>query len=202
MSLGGGEESIYNADIARFRGGHSITICEGAFLKPVDWRVSAELVGLAAIVASLIFVGLELRQSQQIALAAQYQARTESGREYFYKSLESDYRIQDLAKYTETWEWPEGLLSADEKQWLNELPSSVAAAAAYWAIINLYGFDNYYYQYQSGFVSEEGWLALQSRLRALLRDDPFARYLIVVTGQEFRDGFVIHAMSLIADVDS
>lgn len=34
----------------------------------------AELVGLAAIVASLIFVGLQLKQSQDIALATQYRA--------------------------------------------------------------------------------------------------------------------------------
>jgi len=159
-------------------------------------------VGLAAIVVSLVFVGLELRQSQKIALAAQYQARTDSGREYFYQSLASDYRVDDLAADIASWEWPAGFLSADETQWLDEHTSSVAAQAAYWAVINLYGFDNYYFQYQSGLLSEEGWLALQSRLRALLRDDPFARYLIVVTGQDFRESFVTMSRSLITDTDS
>ena len=75
-------------------------------MKPIDWRTSAELVGLAAIVVSLIFVGFELRQSQKIALAAQYQARTESGREFFYQSLASDYRIDDAVREIESWEWP------------------------------------------------------------------------------------------------
>jgi hypothetical protein len=37
------------------------------------------LIGRAAIVAILIFVDLKMRQSQQIALASQYQARTDSG---------------------------------------------------------------------------------------------------------------------------
>lgn len=171
-------------------------------MKPIDWLTSAELVGLAAIVVSLIFVGLELRQSQKIALAAQYQARTEMGREYFYQSLASDYRVNDLAEDIESWEWPAGFLSADETQWLVEHTSSVSAEAAYWAVINLYGFDNYYFQYQSGLLSEEGWLALQSRLRALLRDDPFARYLIVVTGQNFRESFVTMSKSIITDMDS
>ena len=36
-----------------------------------DWKDVVELTGIAAIVASLIFVGLELRQSQQIAFAEQ-----------------------------------------------------------------------------------------------------------------------------------
>lgn len=37
-------------------------------MKFVAWKSIAELVGIAAIVASLIFVGLELRQQQQMAV--------------------------------------------------------------------------------------------------------------------------------------
>lgn len=33
----------------------------------IRWRETAELIGIASIVASLVFVGLELRQSQKIA---------------------------------------------------------------------------------------------------------------------------------------
>jgi hypothetical protein len=167
----------------------------------MDWRSTAELIGLAAIVVSLIFVGLELRQSQKIALAAQYQARTESGREYFYQSLASDYRINDAAELVESWEWPDGFLSADEIRWLDGHTAAESGEAAYWAVINLYGFDNYYFQFQSGYLSEEAWLGLQTRLRQLLQDDPYARYMIVVTGQEFRESFVTMSKSLIADVD-
>ena len=86
--------------------------------------------GLVAIIGSLIFVGLELRQSQQIAIAAQYQERTNAGREYFYASLARNHRIEDLADDIEAWEWPEG------------------------------------------FLSEEGWLALRSRLFAFGRKPP------------------------------
>ena len=35
----------------------------------VDWKRYAELLGLAAVVVSLVFVGLELRQSQDVAEA-------------------------------------------------------------------------------------------------------------------------------------
>ncbi len=38
-------------------------------LNKVDWKGTAELIGLAAIVASLIFVGLQMRQDQGIAQA-------------------------------------------------------------------------------------------------------------------------------------
>ena len=37
-------------------------------MKTMNWKGSAELVGMAAIVASLIFVGLQMRQTRDIAL--------------------------------------------------------------------------------------------------------------------------------------
>lgn len=38
-------------------------------MKTSDWKSIAELVGIAAIVASLVFVGVQLRQDRQIAYA-------------------------------------------------------------------------------------------------------------------------------------
>jgi hypothetical protein len=37
-------------------------------MKSVNWKVAAESIGITAIVASLIFVGLQMRQTQVIAL--------------------------------------------------------------------------------------------------------------------------------------
>ena len=38
-------------------------------MKSIGWKAAIELLGIAAIVASLVFVGLELRQSREIAIA-------------------------------------------------------------------------------------------------------------------------------------
>ncbi len=38
-------------------------------MKTRDWKDAAELVGIAAIVASLIFVGLQMKQAQEIGNA-------------------------------------------------------------------------------------------------------------------------------------
>jgi len=38
-------------------------------MKSIHWKDIAELVGIAAIVASLIFVGLQMRQAQDIAIS-------------------------------------------------------------------------------------------------------------------------------------
>ena len=47
-------------------------------MKSKDWKDTAELVGIAAIVASLMFVGLQLRQEQDIAIAALGQSEVTS----------------------------------------------------------------------------------------------------------------------------
>ena len=51
-------------------------------MKKEELKAAAELIGIAAIVASLVFVGLQMKQSQDIAIAEQYQARSTAASEY------------------------------------------------------------------------------------------------------------------------
>ena len=43
-----------------------------SLLRRIDWKLTIELIGVAAIVASLIFVGLQLQQDRRIAEAESY----------------------------------------------------------------------------------------------------------------------------------
>ena len=47
-------------------------------MKSVNWKSTIELIGIGAIIASLIFVGLQLRQEQEIAIVDTYGAVTET----------------------------------------------------------------------------------------------------------------------------
>ena len=47
-------------------------------MKNTDWKAIAEIIGLAAIVASLVFVGLQMQQDQEIAIADTYSSPAES----------------------------------------------------------------------------------------------------------------------------
>ncbi len=47
-------------------------------MKPQNWKEIAEFIGISAIVASLIFVGVQLRQDQKIALAEVWAASESS----------------------------------------------------------------------------------------------------------------------------
>ena len=60
-------------------------------MKFSEWKDIAELVGLAALVASLVFVGLQLKQSQDIAAATQFQARASATQEFILAHIEADY---------------------------------------------------------------------------------------------------------------
>ena len=47
-------------------------------MKPANWRDIAELIGIAAIVASLLFVGLQMQQEQEIAITETHSSVTQS----------------------------------------------------------------------------------------------------------------------------
>lgn len=48
-------------------------------MKSASWKDIAELTGIAAIVASLVFVGMQMKQSQQLALAESVQLMRANG---------------------------------------------------------------------------------------------------------------------------
>jgi hypothetical protein len=62
-------------------------------VKNADWKAFAELVGIAAIVVSLVFVALQLRQSQDIAIA-----ETRTARQAALVELNNA-----IAEHAETW---------------------------------------------------------------------------------------------------
>ena len=64
-------------------------------MKKVGLDVWIQLLGMLGIILSLIFVGLEMRQSQRIALAAQSQERTAMGMANFMGFLEAGINLDN-----------------------------------------------------------------------------------------------------------
>jgi hypothetical protein len=135
-------------------------------MKSTDWKTTFELIGVGAIVASLIFVGLQLKQSHEIALAAQYHARAALSIENFNAEMESG----DLAFWGRRGQWVAG-----DEQSIEDRGREVLRSIKYLLIV-----DNHYYQYQAGFLEEEMWqsqltglkgqLKINARLRATVRN--------------------------------
>jgi hypothetical protein len=116
-------------------------------MKVNDWKDVAELVGIAAIVASLLFVGLQLKQSHEIALATQFQARAEATQNLHLTAIEADWLpVRPLR---------------------NRISNDMSARdinVFLWLWIQ---YDNHYYQYQAGFLDESSWQAQFQNVREL-----------------------------------
>lgn len=127
-----------------------------------DWL---QIFGMVAIVASLVFVGLQLKQSQDIAIAAQYQARSDSLREQFSAMLESGPGMRVIGTDLLADIQAQENIPAEVKAWASNQPVEELAFRAIGAYISLKSYDNLYFQYQSGFLSEEAWHAMRVQLK-------------------------------------
>ena len=139
----------------------------------VSFDTWLQLLGMLSVLAGLVFVGLEMRQSQQIALAAQQQARTEIFTEIVNSVNESSevslYQILVKARDNEP-------LTASEKKITEN-----------YALQTIWVFENDFIQYQAGLIDENVWLAKLLSVRTLsslchFRDA--AEYLLQFTSAE------------------
>jgi hypothetical protein len=166
-----------------------------------SWKDIVEFIGIGAIVASLIFVGLELQQQQQIALAAQYQERLRTGFDYFFSVSEKPVWQQRTAERLRHQYNFSRLSRADRELLENGSPRDISD----WFVsaqINLLIFDNQYFQYESGFSSEEAWQNQRERLKWVLQTNSFTRQEIRIFGSRFRPSFVDVANRLIDEIES
>ena len=109
-------------------------------MKSANWKDIAELVGIAAIVGSLIFVGLEMRLTRSIALAETYQTRTDS--EMYLMSFNAQPDNRQL--------------------WLkviNDEPLSADDAYLLWSqlYMRFVYLENLHFQMEIGMISRELW---------------------------------------------
>jgi hypothetical protein len=107
-------------------------------VKIAHWKEIAEFFGIVAIVASLIFVGLQLKQGHEIALATQYHSRAETTQNLHLAGIESGWTIPVLRDKIS-----DEVTVRDINLWL-------------WFWIQM---DNHFYQYQAGFLEESAWQA-------------------------------------------
>ena len=102
-----------------------------------------QVVGLFAVVASLIFVGLQMKQTDAIALSEIYQERAVASREHNLINSSNPYFLSGSAK-----------LYVGKQ---SELTAQEAIALEYDLGSQLVVAENYFQQYEWGFLSEAHW---------------------------------------------
>lgn len=94
-------------------------------MKTTSWKDIAELIGIAAIVASLIFVGLELQQNREIAIADARDETTAGFRELNFARMNSDWYWQTVKKLNDQLNEPRpyrlGIPVSTKEKWVEVL---------------------------------------------------------------------------------
>lgn len=134
--------------------------------KKLTLRETIEIVGVFGLIASLIFVGVQLMLDRRIAMGSQYHERMTLGHDWFVSSAENDDYLDYLARRFEEvalprW-WNEEVESFKNSNNLTMrevaiLEQSARALAA--------RNNNNYYQYQLGLISQESWLQVVAGFR-------------------------------------
>ncbi len=148
-------------------------------------RDVVETLGLLAVVASLGFVGLQLRQEHVVAQGEQYQARSEMRLANIRSMIESDTALSVVAKTS-------GLVDTveftKEEQAIGLLGKQMGLAS----------WDNVHYQYELGLLEETYWSKARERFKDELRN-PDLREFYERAGQ--RQSFQQLITQLVSEIE-
>ena len=134
-----------------------------------DWL---QVVGLFGVIGSLIFVGLQLRQTQAIALSETYQNRSAAAIDTNVGVMGSPAALSGVAK-----------IYRNESDELT-MPEAVALEQLIGS--TLYMLENNQLQFQQGFLSNEHWQRNLRELHCVLTVPLFRE---IASAWEFRDSF-------------
>jgi len=123
-----------------------------------------QVVGIFAVVASLIFVGLQMRQAQEISMSDAYQVRAAATVEWTSAFAANAAALSANRKATE------GAADAITPEEYDALRYTMLGV--------FYLFDNAHYQYQSGFLSDEFWVMIEENIRIYMAN-PVARKVML-----------------------
>ena len=119
----------------------------------ISFSAIANYLGTIGIIGSLIFVGLELRQSHQIALAGQVQARNGMLSNFIMSPLQGNEKALEL------WGNPEAPLTPEEQNIRNQITRHRVLTGT-----------NAWQQYELGLLSEDAWSQAERRTKGLWID--------------------------------
>jgi hypothetical protein len=153
-----------------------------------NWKDIAELVGIAAIVASLLFVGLELRQSQEIALSEAYQQR-------------AAIEISNASAIATVPGYMSGLAKLYDGASSDDLTTIEHIAHEHYLAAALGIWENDYYQYERGFLPEDHWAKTYGNMVCDL-SLPLYREIYLSGGWTYRTSFLSVIEKAMSDATS
>ena len=120
-----------------------------------------EFFGALLLFASLLYIGIQVKQNTAVSRAQIYQARADAIQEMFI-FLAGSPELADLYRTVLV----DGEFDEDKLEGLSELDSQ---RLRYVESAHQQRIDNLYYQYQHGFLDEEYWNVVEGTLPKLMK---------------------------------
>ena len=133
----------------------------------VSFDTWIQLLGMVGVLGGLVFVGLEMQQSQTIAIAAQIQARNQANMDFALTLLSAEDRVSREVNAM-------GTMPDINPETLTREQSEVRDLIMRWQRVSL---QNAFQQYQLGLLPEDVWEQVKGRillrLESCFTEDPF-----------------------------
>lgn len=151
-----------------------------------------QIIGIFLVVASLVFVGLQMKQTHEIALAGQYQERSAMAIDYWNGIVQNEFYVRNIGN-----RFIEQLGPLDSV--FSEMTAEEFGSLYVYARMTLATLDNHHFQYQAGFYDEDTWQGFRAQLQGYVSSDRMARLLLQKRGDFFRAEFRRLCEELIAE---
>ena len=155
-----------------------------------DWM---QVVGIFALVASLVFVGLQMQQDRDIARVMIYQSRASTLAEIYIAAASSPEAMaaQIKSRYGDP----------DKEIQIDDWPAPVTAQNMFLGAFQVNAFmavaDNSFFQYQEGFLPAEHWTSVKSSLINLASNNPFLQLRMEAVLDQQRPAFRDELMDIL-----
>ena len=159
-----------------------------------DWM---QVAGLFALVASLVFVGFQLRQDREIARVEVYQARASTAAESLAAAASNSEAMAAFAKTMAG--GPDNEMQMDG--WAGPLSTQEFLLAYMQSQALLALADNSHFQYQEGFLPEDHWLGVRATLKNTFSRIPVFRTVFEMNLIGFRPDFRDELLRITAEID-
>lgn len=133
-----------------------------------DWM---QVIGIFAVVASLVFVGMQMKQDREIAIASTFHQRVDTALELWISFEDNEYDILRM-----------GNLFVDNPNFdgvFGDAATPEMFGVAYISARKTFAvLENHHYQYVAGFYNEETWGSFRKQISNILRNNRFARAIV------------------------
>ena len=131
-----------------------------------DWM---QVVGIFALVASLIFVGLQIRQEHEIARVQIYQERSSAATEAFIAAASSPDAMAASVKSA----FADPNREMEFSGWAGPITAQDMVLGTMQANAFMALADNSHYQFQEGFLPVEHWEGVREAIKGAAKKFPF-----------------------------